>query len=64
MITEELGRFCEHLGKKKGNLVQVAGMFKDTATNVLWKMITGEFMEYDDPTFTTIWQVTAYNNFI
>ena len=64
MIAEELERFCEHLGKKKGNLVQVDGLFKDTASNVLWKMITGEFMEYDDPTFTIIWQVTAYNNFI
>ena len=55
MITEEVERFCEHLGEKKGDMVQVADLFKNTATNVLWKMTTGKSIEYDDPTFKILW---------
>ena len=64
MITEEVERFCEYLGEKKGNLVQVADLFKNTATNVLWRMTTGKSIEYDDPTFKTLWQVISNINFI
>ena len=55
MITEEVERFCEHLGEKKGNMVQVADLLKNTATNVLWKMTTGKSIKYDDPTFKILW---------
>ena len=54
LISEEVERFCEYLGEKKGKVVQVDDLFNITVLTVLWKMTTGKIIEYEDATFNTI----------
>ena len=48
MVLEDVERFCRFLKNKKGNSVQVVGLFNLPVVSTLWKMITGENVDFQD----------------
>ena len=48
MVFEEVDSFCQFLKNKKGNSVEVVGLFNLSVLSILWKMITGENVDFQD----------------
>ena len=48
MVFEEVERFCQFLKNKKGTPAEVVGLFNLSVLSILWKMITGENVDFQD----------------
>ena len=49
-ILDEVEKFCHHLKEKQENPVEVVGLFNLPVLAILWKLTTGENVDYDDDT--------------
>jgi len=47
-------KLCLHLDEKKGESIELAGVFNVAIVNALWAIITGEKLQYDDPTLKQV----------
>ena len=48
MVMEEVEKFCQFLDAKRGSPVQVVRLFNLPVLSVLWKMTTGDNVDYYD----------------
>ena len=48
IVLEKVESFCQFLKSKKGNSVQIAGLFDLSVLSILWKMTTGENIDFQD----------------
>ena len=48
MVLEKLEQFCDCLVEKHEKPVQIVGLFNLPVLSVLWKMTTGENVDFDD----------------
>ena len=48
IVLEKVESFCQFLKSKKGNSVEIAGLFNLTVVSILWKMTTGENIDFQD----------------
>ena len=59
IVLEKVESFCQFLKSKKGNSVEIAGLFNLTVVSILWKMTTGENIDFQDSKI----QALRLNNF-